>query len=161
MDSTNRHSYPRRNSVAKPLHFSVDPRLIELLGAQYRSTEEALKELVANAWGRQRNSSQHLTPRTSDELADHCLGQRLWHEPVRDRASIPGGGVRPSAACWIDHAEGAQGTGIGGSTPVPGSVPKPTLTVFNSPMRPLRTSSQACRNLVSDRCWLPTWKTRP
>ncbi|HYU03279.1 MAG TPA: ATP-binding protein, partial [Jatrophihabitantaceae bacterium] len=50
MDSAVGRPYPRRNSVSTPLHFSVDPRLIELLGAQYRSTEEALKELVANAW---------------------------------------------------------------------------------------------------------------
>jgi hypothetical protein len=32
------------------MHFRVLPRLIELLGTQYRSTEDALKELVANAW---------------------------------------------------------------------------------------------------------------
>lgn len=31
-------------------HFRVEPRLIHILGAQYRSTEEALKELIANAW---------------------------------------------------------------------------------------------------------------
>lgn len=36
--------------VSLALHFRVLPRLIELLGAQYRSTEDALKELVANAW---------------------------------------------------------------------------------------------------------------
>jgi hypothetical protein len=36
--------------VSTPLHFRVLPRLIELLGAQYRSTEVAIKELVANAW---------------------------------------------------------------------------------------------------------------
>ena len=31
-------------------HFRVEPRLIQILGAQYHSTEDALKELVANAW---------------------------------------------------------------------------------------------------------------
>ena len=31
-------------------HFRIEPRLIQILGAQYRSTEEAIKELVANAW---------------------------------------------------------------------------------------------------------------
>lgn len=31
-------------------HFRVQPRLIGLLGEQYHSTEEAIKELVANAW---------------------------------------------------------------------------------------------------------------
>jgi Histidine kinase-, DNA gyrase B-, and HSP90-like ATPase len=36
--------------VATIGHFSVRPRLINILGAQYHSTEEALKELVANAW---------------------------------------------------------------------------------------------------------------
>ena len=34
----------------KAAHFQVDPRLAELLGENYRSTERALKELVDNAW---------------------------------------------------------------------------------------------------------------
>ncbi len=28
------------------------------------------------------------------------------------------------------------------------------------PMRPLRTYSTALRNSLSERCWLPVWKTR-
>ena len=32
--------------------------------------------------------------------------------------------------------------------------------VWSLPIRPLRTSSQARRKLLSDRCWLPVWKTR-
>lgn len=31
-------------------HFKVDPRLASLLGETYRSTEQALKELIDNAW---------------------------------------------------------------------------------------------------------------
>ena len=33
-----------------PAHFQVDPRLANILGENYRSTERALKELVDNAW---------------------------------------------------------------------------------------------------------------
>jgi len=36
--------------MASPAHFQVDPRLAVLLGETYRSTEQALKELVDNAW---------------------------------------------------------------------------------------------------------------
>jgi len=36
--------------VAKAAHFRVDPRLATLLGEAYRSTEQALKELIDNAW---------------------------------------------------------------------------------------------------------------
>jgi hypothetical protein len=31
-------------------NFRVDPRLTSLLGESYRSTEQALRELVDNAW---------------------------------------------------------------------------------------------------------------
>lgn len=33
-----------------PAHFRVDPKLTRLLGESYRSTEQALKELIDNAW---------------------------------------------------------------------------------------------------------------
>lgn len=36
--------------MTKAAHFKVDPRLATLLGETYRSTEQALKELVDNAW---------------------------------------------------------------------------------------------------------------
>lgn len=36
--------------MTKAAHFRVDPRLATLLGETYRSTEQALKELVDNAW---------------------------------------------------------------------------------------------------------------
>jgi hypothetical protein len=36
--------------VATTGHFRVEARLIQVLGYQYHSTEDALKELVANAW---------------------------------------------------------------------------------------------------------------
>lgn len=37
-------------TVSRAAHFRVDPRLASLLGETYRSTEQALKELVDNAW---------------------------------------------------------------------------------------------------------------
>ena len=36
--------------MPKPARFKVDPKLTALLGEGYRSSEEALKELVDNAW---------------------------------------------------------------------------------------------------------------
>lgn len=36
--------------MSRAAHFRVDPRLASLLGETYRSTEQALKELVDNAW---------------------------------------------------------------------------------------------------------------
>jgi len=36
--------------VSKPAKFRVDPRLASLLGENYRSTEQALEELIDNAW---------------------------------------------------------------------------------------------------------------
>src|ERR1041384_3013594 len=36
--------------MPRAAHFRVDPRLASLLGEGYRSSEEALKELVDNAW---------------------------------------------------------------------------------------------------------------
>lgn len=36
--------------MTKAAHFRVDPRLATLLGETYRSTEQALKELVDNSW---------------------------------------------------------------------------------------------------------------
>jgi hypothetical protein len=34
----------------RPAQFRVDPRLARLLGENYRSTEQAIKELIDNAW---------------------------------------------------------------------------------------------------------------
>ena len=36
--------------MTKSAHFKVDPKLAELLGETYRSIEEALKELIDNAY---------------------------------------------------------------------------------------------------------------
>jgi hypothetical protein len=36
--------------MTRPAQFRVDPRLASLLGESYRSTEQALKELIDNAW---------------------------------------------------------------------------------------------------------------
>ena len=36
--------------MARPAKFQVDPRLATLLGAAYRSSEQAIQELVDNAW---------------------------------------------------------------------------------------------------------------
>ena len=45
-----------------------------------------------------------------------------------------------------------------GQVQLPGT---PTRIVFNWPIFPLRTSSQARRNLPPDRCWVPNWNTTP
>src|ERR1022692_3414572 len=45
--------YPGADGVtvqSQHANFQVDPRLATLLGERYRSTEQALKELVDNAW---------------------------------------------------------------------------------------------------------------
>src|SRR5260370_35213095 len=36
--------------MARPAKFQVDPRLATLLGATYRSSEQAIQELVDNVW---------------------------------------------------------------------------------------------------------------
>ena len=36
--------------MTQAAHFRVDPRLASLLGESYRSTEQAIKELIDNAW---------------------------------------------------------------------------------------------------------------
>ena len=45
-------------------NFRVDPRLASLLGENYRSTEQALRELVDNAWDADANSVQIILPQT-------------------------------------------------------------------------------------------------
>jgi DNA mismatch repair ATPase MutL len=36
--------------MSESMNFGVDPKLAALLGSSYRSTEQAIKELVDNAW---------------------------------------------------------------------------------------------------------------
>ena len=43
-------SDPLRGTMARPAEFQVDPRLAALLGAVYRSSGQAIQELVDNAW---------------------------------------------------------------------------------------------------------------
>ena len=36
--------------MSKSAHFKIDPKLAELLGETYKSTEDALKELIDNSY---------------------------------------------------------------------------------------------------------------
>ena len=44
-------------------NFEVDPRLATLLGESYRSTEQAIKELVDNAWDADAESVRIFLPK--------------------------------------------------------------------------------------------------
>jgi hypothetical protein len=43
-------------------YFRVDPRLASLLGENYRSTEQAIRELVDNAWDADAGAVQIILP---------------------------------------------------------------------------------------------------
>ncbi|HZQ97276.1 MAG TPA: ATP-binding protein [Chloroflexota bacterium] len=50
--------------------FRIEPRLIHVLGAQYHSSEDAIKELVANAWDA---DARHVSIALPDPLSDGDL----------------------------------------------------------------------------------------
>ena len=50
LEGTSREAFWKDQAVSRPAKFRVDPRLASLLGENYRSTEQALKELIDNAW---------------------------------------------------------------------------------------------------------------
>ena len=53
-------------------------------------------------------------------------------------------------------------SGVSGGAQAPGPTECSTVSILLIlPILPLRTSSQALRNVASDRCWLPVWKTVP
>ncbi len=70
---------------AKPAQFRVDPRLARLLGESYRSTEQAIKELIDNAWDA---DSQHVwitlpAPLTINPIVIQDDGSGMTEREVR------------------------------------------------------------------------------
>jgi hypothetical protein len=70
---------------AKPAQFRVDPRLTRLLGESYRSTEQAIKELIDNAWDA---DSEHVwitlpAPLTNDPIVIPDDGTGMTEREVR------------------------------------------------------------------------------
>lgn len=46
--------------MSRTAHFRVDPKLTQVLGENYSSSEKALKELIDNAWDAE-SSEVHVT----------------------------------------------------------------------------------------------------
>jgi hypothetical protein len=72
--------------MARPAKFQVDPRLATLLGAAYRSSEQAIQELVDNAWDA---DSEHVwitlpEPVTSDPVIVRDDGSGMKEQEVRN-----------------------------------------------------------------------------
>lgn len=68
------------------VHFQVDPRLASLLGENYRSSENALKELVDNAWDADANAV-HISlpsPMTSDPIVVKDDGTGMTAKEVQN-----------------------------------------------------------------------------
>lgn len=72
--------------MTKDAHFKVDPRLAMLLGEAYRSTEQALKELVDNAWDADAESVWITLPAplTSDPIVISDDGTGMTEQEVRN-----------------------------------------------------------------------------
>ena len=71
--------------MTKPARFQVDPRLAHLLGEGYRSSEQALKELVDNAWDADARNV-HITlpaPMTSAPIIIEDDGTGMTEDEVR------------------------------------------------------------------------------
>lgn len=71
--------------MSKPAQFRVDPRLASLLGESYRSTEQALKELIDNAWDA---DAEHVwitlpNPVTSESIVVRDDGAGMTQREVR------------------------------------------------------------------------------
>ena len=91
-----------RNTTAcvRTIHFAVSPRLAALLGDGYRSTEQALKELVENAWDADAEVVKVTlpAPMTLDPIVISDNGHGMTPEEIeaeylniaRDRRSIKG-----------------------------------------------------------------------
>ena len=72
--------------MARPAKFQVDPRLAMLLGAVYRSSEQAIQELVDNAWDA---DAEHVwitlpEPLTSDPVTVRDDGSGMKEQEVRN-----------------------------------------------------------------------------
>lgn len=72
--------------MAKVARFKVDPRLATLLGEGYRSSEEALKELVDNAWDADAEVVRIFLPRevTSDPILIEDDGTGMTEQELRE-----------------------------------------------------------------------------
>ena len=71
--------------MTKHAQFRVDPRLASLLGESYRSTEQALKELIDNAWDA---DSEHVwitlpDPMTAEPIIVRDDGTGMTEREVR------------------------------------------------------------------------------
>ena len=71
--------------ISKPAQFRVDPRLARLLGENYRSTEQAIKELIDNAWDA---DAEHVwitlpEPLTGDPIVIQDDGTGMTEREVR------------------------------------------------------------------------------
>lgn len=71
--------------MTKAAHFRVDPRLATLLGEAYRSTEQALKELVDNAWDADAETVWITLPdpMTSDPIIIRDDGTGMTEQEIR------------------------------------------------------------------------------
>lgn len=65
--------------------FQVDPRLARLLGETYRSSEQALKELIDNAWDADANRVEIILPKpmTNDAIVVRDDGLGMGEDQVR------------------------------------------------------------------------------
>src|SRR5579872_6553000 len=59
--------------MSRPAKFQVDPRLAMLLGASYRSSEQAIQELVDNAWDA---DAEHVWINLPDPVTDRPVNVR-------------------------------------------------------------------------------------
>jgi len=78
--------HARENKVGRAGHFRVDPRLATLLGEGYRSSEEALRELVDNAWDAESENVTITLPRelTTDPVIVADDGAGMTEKEVRE-----------------------------------------------------------------------------
>ncbi len=72
--------------MSKPAHFKIDPKLAALLGEGYRSTEDALKELVDNAWDADAEHVEILLPAelTTEPIVISDDGSGMTERDVRE-----------------------------------------------------------------------------
>src|SRR5258708_4412934 len=72
--------------MARGANFKVDPKLAHLLGEGYRSTEQAIKELVDNAWDAEAGSVWITLPATmtSDPIEVRDDGSGMTEPEVRN-----------------------------------------------------------------------------
>lgn len=72
--------------MSSTAHFQVDPRLASLLGETYRSSEQAIKELVDNSWDAEAEQVwiDLPSPMTADPIVIRDVGNGMTEEEVRN-----------------------------------------------------------------------------